>query len=45
VSLPTAHIAGLPLEEGLPSVAPAAAVAVILIRARLRGLGAWRRRR
>jgi hypothetical protein len=45
VSIAPAHIGGLPLEEGLPSVAPAAAVAVILIRARLRGLGAWRRRR
>ena len=39
------HIGGVPVEEGLATVAPAAGAFAILIGARLRGLGEWLRRR
>jgi len=35
-----AHVAGFPLEETLPSVAPAASVLALFVGARLRGLAA-----
>jgi hypothetical protein len=34
-----AHLGGLPLEEGLLAVAPAASAFAVLVGARLRGLG------
>jgi hypothetical protein len=39
-----AHVGGLPLEEGLLAVAPAASVFAVLVGARLRGLGRRLRR-
>jgi hypothetical protein len=40
-----AHIGGVPLEEGLITLAPTAAVLVLLARARLKEVAGWRRRR
>jgi hypothetical protein len=45
VIAPFAHVGGVPLEEGVATVAPAAGAFAFLIGARLRGLGAWLRRR
>jgi hypothetical protein len=42
---PYAHIAGVPLEEALPTIASTACLAAVIVRARLRGLGGWLRRR
>jgi hypothetical protein len=44
MSVTLAHLGGLPLEEGLLTVAPAASIFAVLVGARLRGLG-WRLRR
>jgi hypothetical protein len=38
-----AHIAGLPLEETVPTLAPTACALALLVRTRLRRLGRWRR--
>jgi hypothetical protein len=38
-----AHIAGLPVEETLPTLAPLACALVILARARLSAIRRWRR--
>jgi hypothetical protein len=40
-----AHIGGLPVEESLPMLAPAAPLVVLAVRARLARLAAHRRRR
>jgi hypothetical protein len=44
MSVTLAHVGGLPLEEGLLAVAPAASVFAVLVGARLRGLGRRLRR-
>jgi hypothetical protein len=45
VSLPFAHVGGVPLEEGLLTLAPVASLFAVLVGARLREVGAWLRRR
>jgi hypothetical protein len=40
-----AHIGGLPLEEGLPAVAPVAGACALLVGTRLRWIGEWLRHR
>jgi hypothetical protein len=45
VPFPIAHIGGVPVEEGLPAVVPATCALVVVVRARLGGIAAWRRRR
>jgi hypothetical protein len=40
-----AHVGGIPLEEGLATIAPAACVFAVLVRTRLRGMGEWLRHR
>ncbi|MGH2947712.1 MAG: hypothetical protein ACRDPC_15915 [Solirubrobacteraceae bacterium] len=45
MSITFAHVAGIPLEEGLPTLAPAACALAVLVTARLRGFVAWLRRR
>jgi hypothetical protein len=40
-----AHVGGIPLEEGLLTGAPAACAFAVLMRARLREMVGWRRRR
>ena len=42
---PFAHIAGIPIEEALPTVASTACLVAVVARARLRGFGGWLRRR
>ena len=45
MGLSFAHIAGIPVEESLASVAPALGVLAVLVGARLKGLAASLRRR
>jgi hypothetical protein len=45
VSPPLAHVAGVPLEEGLLTLLPAACAFGVAARARLAELVAWLRRR
>ena len=40
-----AHISGIPVEESLLAIAPAACALTVLLRARLREIVPWRRRR
>ena len=42
---PFAHVGGVPVEESLLAVAPAASILGVLVGARLRELGGWLRRR
>jgi hypothetical protein len=43
VSVTLAHVGGVPLEESLLAVAPAASVLAVLVGARLRGMVGWLR--
>jgi len=45
MSVTFAHVAGVPLEEALPTIAPVASVLALAITARLRELSARHRRR
>ena len=45
MSITIAHVGGVPLEQSVLALAPAASVLVVLVGARLRELGAWLRRR
>jgi hypothetical protein len=45
MSVTFAHVGGVPLEESLLAVAPAASILAVLVGARLRELGGWLRRR
>jgi hypothetical protein len=38
------HVGGVPLEEGLLTLAPLASVLAVLVGARLREIGGWLRR-
>ncbi len=40
-----AHVGGIPLEEALPAVAPAACVFAAFVGTMLGGIGEWLRRR
>jgi hypothetical protein len=40
-----AHVGGVPFEESLVALAPAASVFAVLVGARLREVGGWLRRR
>jgi hypothetical protein len=42
--IPVVHVTGVPLEEGLLTLAPVASVLAVLVGARLRGLGRRLRR-
>ena len=45
MSLPLAHVGGVPIEEGALAVAPLASVFAVLVGARLSELAGWLRRR
>jgi hypothetical protein len=45
ISAPFAHIAGIPIEEGALTLAPAAGAIAVLISVRVRGLLEWLRHR
>jgi hypothetical protein len=45
VTMPLAHIGGLPIEETLPAIAPVACVFAAFVGTMLGGLGEWLRRR
>jgi hypothetical protein len=45
VTVTLAHVAGIPVEESLLTVAPTAGVLVFAIRARFGRIRGWRRRR
>jgi hypothetical protein len=45
MSITIAHVGGVPVEESVLALAPAASVLAVLVGARLRELGAWLRRR
>jgi hypothetical protein len=45
MSVPLAHIAGVPIEETALALAPAGCAITVLISARVRGLLGWLRRR
>ena len=45
MSVSFAHVGGVPLEEGVLALAPAASALAVLAGARLRWIGAWLRRR
>jgi hypothetical protein len=45
MSVSLAHVGGVPLEESVLALAPAASVLAVLVGARLREVGGWLRRR
>ncbi|HEX2056916.1 MAG TPA: hypothetical protein VHI71_00970 [Actinomycetota bacterium] len=45
MSITSAHVGGVPLEEGMLALAPAASVFAVLVGARLREVRRWLRRR
>jgi hypothetical protein len=45
VNVTFAHVGGVPVEESLLALAPAASVFAVVVGARLRELGGWLRRR